>query len=137
MVRVRSGSNLSAIVVEQKQGQDLKYKEEKFKIAIGPQLGFDLSKIGSHYEHRRRLRRDKMVLRYGELIPLVARNENGWETHVLAYARYSLLETAIVATNLNDKEVSFWVDVSELEKLYLKTYQSNTVVMTSEWLKVD
>lgn len=75
MVRVRSGSNLAALVVEQKQGQDLKLKEDKFKSDIGPQMGFDLSKIGSHYESRRRLRRDKMVLRYGEFIPLIARND--------------------------------------------------------------
>lgn len=51
-----------------------------------------------------------MVLRYGELIPLVARNHNGWETHVLAFARYSMSETAVVAINLNDHPVNFWVD---------------------------
>lgn len=89
---------------------------------MGPQFGYDLSKINSHYEHRRRLRRDKMVLRYGELIPLVARNSNGWETHVLAYARYSLLETAIVVTNLNDKAANFWLDLNQLQDIYLKTY---------------
>ena len=88
----------------------MKYKEEKFKQAIGPELGFDLSKINTHYEHRRRLRRDKMVLRYGELIPLVARNNNGWETHVLAFARYSMSETAVIAINLNDRPVNCWVD---------------------------
>lgn len=73
-------------------------------------MGYDLSKISSHYEHRRRLRREKMVLRYGELVPLVARHTNGWHTHVLAYARYSLLETAVIATNLNDAEVTFYID---------------------------
>jgi hypothetical protein len=75
MIRVRSGSNLAALVVEQKEGSDLKLKEDKFKSDIGPQMGFDLSKISSHYEHRRRLRRDKMVLRYGEFIPLIAKND--------------------------------------------------------------
>ena len=34
--RVRSGSSLAAVVVEQTQGQDLKFKEEKFKAEIGP-----------------------------------------------------------------------------------------------------
>ena len=53
-----------------------------------------------------------MVLRYGELIPLVARNSNSWETHVLAFARYSLSETAIVAINLNEKPATFFVDVA-------------------------
>ena len=135
--KVRSGSNLAAIVLEQSQGQDLKIKEESFKVQIGPQHGYDLSKINTHYEHRRRLRRDKMVLRYGELIPLVARNAQSWEQYVLAFARYSLLETAIVATNLNETDVTFWVDMTELSQIYLKTYSENTVVMVSEWLKPD
>lgn len=81
---------------------------------MGPQEGFDLSKISSHYEHRRRLRREKMVLRYGELIPLVAKHADGWHNHVLAFARYSLLETAIIATNLNDSEVTFYIDTTAL-----------------------
>lgn len=55
-----------------------------------------------------------MVLRYGELIPLVARNPTNWETHVLTFARYSLLETAIIATNLNDTKATFYVDMSPL-----------------------
>jgi hypothetical protein len=89
--RVRSGSNLAAVVVEQNQGIDLKFKEEKFKADIGPSAGYDLSKISSHYEHRRRLRRDKMVLRYGEYVPLMAkREETVLEDRVAAFARYSL-----------------------------------------------
>ena len=115
----------------------MKYKEEKFKASIGPQYGFDLSKISTHYEHRRRLRRDKMVLRYGELIPLVARNDQSWETHVLAFARYSLSETAIIATNLNDAVANCYVDMTELSQLYNKNYPDNTVVMISEWLKPE
>ena len=34
----------------------------------------DLSKINTHYMHRRRLRKEKMVLRYGEVIFLCARD---------------------------------------------------------------
>lgn len=46
-----------------------------------------------------------MVLCYGEYIPLVARiNDYKIDERVFAYARYSLQETAIIATNLNDKE---------------------------------
>ncbi len=56
---------MAAMLIEQKQGQDLKIKEEKFKADIGPMQGFDLRKINTHYEHRRKLRREKMVLRYG------------------------------------------------------------------------
>lgn len=55
-----------------------------------------------------------MVLRYGELVPLVARHQDGWHNHVLAYGRYSLIETAIIATNLNDSEVNFYIDTAPL-----------------------
>jgi hypothetical protein len=43
----------------------MKKKELKFKQEVGPDFGFDLNKIRSHYEHRRLLRQSKMVLRYG------------------------------------------------------------------------
>ena len=36
MVRVRSGSSLSALVLEQNKGGDLKAKEENFKQQVGP-----------------------------------------------------------------------------------------------------
>jgi len=39
-----------------------------------PNRGFDLSKVDTHYAHRRRLRKEKMVLKYGELIMLSATN---------------------------------------------------------------
>jgi hypothetical protein len=55
-----------------------------------------------------------MVLRYGELIPLVAKHNSGWHNHVLSFARYSLLETAIISTNLNDEEVTFFLDTTAL-----------------------
>jgi len=44
-----------------------------------------------------------MVLRYGELIFLTARDmHNHYIPNILAYARYSLMETIIVATNIAD-----------------------------------
>ena len=136
-MRVRSGSNLAALVVETKSGQDIKVKEEKFKAEVGPQQGFDLSQINTHYEHRRRLRKEKMVLRYGEFIPLIARSERGLEERVLTFARYSLQETAIIATNLNDYEVQFYADLSPLKQLYLGSYKDNTVIMVTDWLKPE
>jgi hypothetical protein len=45
------------------------------------------------------------------------------------------METAIVAINLNDGDVNFFIDLSNIEKLFNKTYQSNTVVMVQNWLK--
>jgi hypothetical protein len=34
----------------------MSYKETKFRQEVGPNFGFDLKKINSHYEHRRYLR---------------------------------------------------------------------------------
>jgi hypothetical protein len=73
MPRVRSGSNLSALLVDSRGG-DMRSKEQRYREEVGINYGFDLSKIRSHYESRMKLRASKMVLRYGELCPLVARN---------------------------------------------------------------
>jgi hypothetical protein len=63
-----------------------------------------------------------MVLRYGEVVPLIAKNkDNNWENQVLAFARFSIVETAIIATNLNDADINCWVDMSPLKELYSKT----------------
>jgi hypothetical protein len=76
--KIRSGSNLSALVVEQPRNQaEMSHKEERFKADMGHLTGFDLSKIKSHYENRRYLRQSKMVLRYGEMYPLTARSLEG------------------------------------------------------------
>jgi hypothetical protein len=72
-----------------------------------------LGKINTHYQHRRRLRREKMVLRYGELVMLTARNElREFIPDILCYARYSLMETVIIATNLSDDTRKFYFDLS-------------------------
>ena len=49
-----------------------------------------------------------MVFRYGELDSLrcmndEVKNEQGFLPNVLSFARYTLMETAIVATNLSDQ----------------------------------
>jgi hypothetical protein len=81
--------------------------------------GFDLSQVNSHYLHRRALRREKMVLRYGQLIMLTARNEKReFVSDILVYARYSLMETAIVATNLSDENRKFFMDLTQLLPVY-------------------
>jgi hypothetical protein len=56
-----------------------------------------------------------MVLRYGEYVPLNAKkNDITLEERVFAFARYSLQETAIIATNVNDVEAQFYIDYSPL-----------------------
>ena len=104
---------------------------------IGPLQGFDLKKISKHYEHRRKLRKEKMVLRYGLLKPLVAYHPDQskeWHKYILAYARHSLMETAIIATNVSNEKQEFFIDSSELSILYEKTHSENTVVLVQYWL---
>ena len=72
--KVRSGVNIGVNYVEAQEGQ-LHVKEQKFKAGLAPEDGFDLSKVNTHYMHRRRLRKEKMALRYGEMVMLAARDE--------------------------------------------------------------
>jgi hypothetical protein len=79
---------------------------------------------------RRKLRRDKMVLRYGEVIHLSARDQDfKMIPDVLVYARYSLMETMIIATNMTDHTSKFHLDLSQLLPTFKKAYANNTVVM--------
>jgi len=79
-----------------------------------------------------------MVLRYGEYITLNAKKDDiNLEERVLAFARYSLQETAIIATNVNDIETQFYIDYSPLQNIYKETYSNHTVIMVTDWLKPD
>jgi hypothetical protein len=85
------------------------------------------------------LRREKMVFRYGELAPLRCMNnevetDQGFVSTVLSFARYTLMETAIVATNLSDVSQKFWVDLSNLKHLLGQIYGANAVVLTHDLL---
>jgi hypothetical protein len=71
-----------------------------------------------------------MVLRYGELVMLRACDElREFIPDILCYARYSLMETVIIATNLSDNNRKFFFDLSQLLPVYQKAYTNNTVVM--------
>mmetsp|Transcript_5356 Transcript_5356/g.8269 ORF Transcript_5356/g.8269 Transcript_5356/m.8269 type:complete len:541 (-) Transcript_5356:1308-2930(-) len=127
--RVNSGLEVSAVYLEQRDGQVM-VKEQQFKQQLGAEKGFDLSKVNSHYQSRRRLRKEKMVLKYGELVMLSARDlSNDVVSDLLVYARYSLMETVIIATNLADKNQRFTLDLSQLLPVFEQAYSKNTVVM--------
>lgn len=60
-----------------------------------------------------------MVLRYGELIHLTARDVNmNYIDDMLVYARYSLMETCIIATNMSEHNRKFYLDLSQLLPTY-------------------
>lgn len=129
MARVRSGLNLGVNYTEAQDGK-IAQKEQQFKQKLEPVKGFDLSMINTHYQHRRRLRKDKMVLRYGELIYLGAKDmENKSDGDILCYARYSLMETVLIATNLTETNKKFQLELTSLIPIFKKAYSNNTVVM--------
>ena len=111
-VKVSSSNNLMALAAEQPVPLANRTKskvEHEYNQNLGSNLGFDLSQIESHYNHRRMLRRDRMVFRYGELAALrcmrevEGSNEPQFVENVLSFARYTLMETALVAINVSDQ----------------------------------
>ena len=90
-------------------------RERQFQQELMPNRGFDLSKVDTHYAHRRRLRKEKMVLKYGELIMLSATNlKHQQMSEILVYARFSLSETIVIATNMSDEPQKFYLNLRNL-----------------------
>jgi len=85
---------------------------------LGPEFGFDLNKIYLHYEHRRMLRDRLSVLRYGKMIPLLAEHAEGYHSHVLSFARATGTDLAIIATNFNEFDVFFSINMKTLKFLF-------------------
>ena len=127
LVRVRSMVSLSSL----SSSAETKKKEDSH---LEVQPGFDLKKINLHYEHRRKLRSNKPVLRFGQMIMLDAKHSEGIHPYILAFARFSPSETAIIATNFTDRNVSFYIDLRNLLPIMQKGYPPNIVVLYSDWL---
>ncbi len=53
---------------------------------------------------------------------------------MLTFARYSLMETAIIAINVSEQERGFYIDYEELYKRFSQTFSDNTVIVTSSLL---
>lgn len=102
---------------------NLSQQRESVRQAINPALGFDLNKIGGHYQHRLLARAAVPALARGYTVPLSARHRYGEHGHVLAYARVLPAASAgagepaqvcIVAVNFNAHSSTFYVDLSPL-----------------------
>lgn len=132
--KVRSGVNIAHHYIEAKEGQIMQ-RERQFQQDLNPNKGFDLSKVDTHYAHRRRLRKEKMVLKYGELIMLSAKNKkNEMLSDILVYARFSLSETIVIATNMSEKTQSFYLNLQNLLPTFKQAYSNNTVVIVKNVL---
>ena len=105
--------NLSGVAVN--QTREIDNKQMNLVRSLGPDQGFDLTKIHYHYDHYRKLRNKHQCLRKGKIIYLKAMNNNG-QTHpgVLAFARQTEEETGIFAINFRDQESNFLLDLKPL-----------------------
>ncbi len=61
--------------------------EDKLRLEVGPQFGFDLNHIKLHYAHRRQLRKRYPCLQLGSLVLLKAHHRYGVHDHIFAFAR--------------------------------------------------
>ncbi len=105
--------NLSGIALNQTREMD--NKQMNLIKSLGPEQGFDLTKINYHYDHYRKMRNKHICLRRGKIIYLKAMNNHG-QIHpgVLAFARQTEEETGIFAINFRDQESNFLLDLMPL-----------------------
>ncbi|CAK79065.1 unnamed protein product (macronuclear) [Paramecium tetraurelia] len=127
-VRVQSGSSLSQMDIS-----NIATAQENFRREVGPQFGFDLQQIGKHYVHIRQMRKQHKVLRNGQMVSLSAEHMYGWHTHVLAFARYSKDEMALIAINFNDGEIDMFMNLRNLRYYFPNSERSNIVVRLRNW----
>ena len=73
-------------------------------------------------------------MRYGEMIMLEAKHTEGTHPYVLTFARFSPSETAVIAINFTDRNVSFHIDLRNLLPMMQKHYPLNAVALFSDWL---
>ena len=105
--------NLSGIAVT--QSKEIDNKQMNLVKSLGPEQGFDLTKIHFHYDHHRKMRSKHNCLRRGTIKYLKATDLHG-QNHpgVLAFARQTEDETGIFAINFRDQESNFLLDLKPL-----------------------
>jgi hypothetical protein len=139
---VRSLVNVSAVTI--KDAKKIKENQEKVIKEIGPEfgilkiiiLGFDLTKIRFHYDHRMKMRRMHESLRRGKLVYL-----NAYDTqkiphpNVFAFARCSPEETGIIAINFKNSVSTFQLDLKNLMSMFDKSKITfNTMCYIEDWI---
>ena len=88
-----------------------------------------LLKCDKHeYNILRKLRHEKTVLRYGELVILNIDS-------VFAFARVSYYEIAIIVINLREIETTLNLNLSKLMPYFTKYHNAHTIVTFTNWLK--
>ena len=87
----------------------------------------------SHYEKRRQLRNEKAVLRKGKLIPLSAKDGDELHRHVLAFARFTKQELAIIVINFNDHPAETTIDMKNLRLGFRGVDIKKTALVMTDW----
>jgi hypothetical protein len=105
-------------IAEKARPDEYYLSSEQMWKEIGPEFGFDLKKIHFHYEHRRQLRAKYPALSRGKLVPLLAEHGTGFHSHVLSFARVLGRELVIVATNFNEFNVFFSINMKNLKFIF-------------------
>lgn len=113
--------------------KELEKKETNFQKELGPDVGYDITKIKLHYKHRREIRAERDVLRYGDLIPLVFKHDHGWHKQVVAFARCLPSEVAVILINLNEHPVVGYADLSGIKKYV--TGEGTCVYTCTHWFE--
>lgn len=126
-------SQVSLSGIPNKNMDKLKEKQNELSREIGPEFGFDLSKIELHYQHRRKLRDSHNCLKYGDLIYLECKKSNEDIEHekVIAFARKFKNEVGIIIINFSFEISNFKIDFNELLKE--KEYNNKSVCYIKNW----
>ena len=101
------------------------------------------------------MRHKYKVLQTGNFVPISAEHDDGWHTHVMAFARVQGDEIAIIAINFNDhlvkkKKISFFylfsiikkkvkihLNLKNLKFLFDKYEDTDMVVKVNDWLSSE
>jgi len=103
LVQVRTMEQTKSLAIRNQSVHDLKelrMMNDKVRDEIGPSVGFDISQIKGHYNHRSMIREEMEVFRSGKLWILSV--EPQLKDRIFVFARYTDREIAIVAMNLKD-----------------------------------
>ena len=123
--------NLSGIEI--KRIKEIEQKQTNLVKELGPNQGFDLSKIKYHYNHKRKMRFTHESIRRGKMIYLQALDING-KPHpgIFSFARKSEDETGIFIINFREYETNFILDLSTLIG---NDNDYNTICYIEDWDK--
>ena len=104
--------------IDVKEVKEIDNKQRQLVNELGPQQGFDLTKIKYHYDYRRKMRYTHESLRRGKLVYLNALDNNK-KVHpgIFCFARETPEETGIFAINFTDQPTTFELDLNNLLKV--------------------